>query len=244
MTTSMRFGTRVWSLGKLLLLIGALGATYLLFFGVSMRVALRSREVEVPELVGHTVNEATQSLAALGLALRVEENRRSDERIAAGRIMQQDPSQGVPARQQRTIRVWVSSGPHTTTVPPLVGQTERTAQMRLQQDGLEAGTISEFRSPDYPADAVVSQDPPPASRAPRVSLLLNRGEQATTYVMPDVIGMDGARAAAALRSRGFRVSIVGSQPYPGVPAGTVVRQQPPGGFQVAGADPISLEVSR
>lgn len=240
----MRFGTRVWSAGKLLLLIGALGATYLLFFGVSLRVALRAREVEVPLLVGHTVNEATQTLADLGLGLRVDENERPHESVPAGRIMQQDPPNGVPARQQRTIRVWVSSGPATTTVPPLVGQTERTAQMRVQQDGLEVASVSEFRSPDYPADSVVSQDPPPDSRAPSVSLLLNRGEQASIYVMPDVIGMDGTRAAEALRSRGFRVSIVGSQPYPGVPPGTVVRQQPAGGFRVGGGEAISLDVSQ
>jgi beta-lactam-binding protein with PASTA domain len=56
--------------------------------------------------------------------------------------------------------------------------------------------------------------------------------------------MEGDRAANALRARGFRVTIVGPQPYPGVPPGTIVRQQPPGGFQVGAADPISLEVSR
>jgi serine/threonine-protein kinase len=125
-----------------------------------------------------------------------------------------------------------------------VGQTERTARIRVEQDGLEVASVTEFRSPDYPADAVVAQDPPPTSRAPRVSLLLNRGEQAATYVMPDVIGMDGERVADALRGRGFRVAIVGSQPYPGVPAGTIVRQQPAGGFQVVPADAVSLEVSR
>lgn len=240
----MRLGTRVWGLGKLLVLIGALGVTFLVFFGVAMRVALRAREVEVPSLVGRTVNEATQTVAELGMPLRVDENRRTDEKIPAGRIMQQDPAPGVAARRQRTVRVWVSAGPRTTTIPTLVGQTERTAQIRLQQDSLEIQSISEFRSPDYPADAVVAQDPPPSSKAPTVSLLLNRGEQAATYVMPDVIGMDGDRAADALRSRGLRVSIVGSQPYPGVPPGTVVRQQPAGGFRVAAADAISLEVSR
>jgi beta-lactam-binding protein with PASTA domain len=114
----------------------------------------------------------------------------------------------------------------------------------VEQDGLQIASVTEFRSPDYPTDAIVQQDPPPQSRAPQVSLLVNRGEQATSYVMPDVIGMEGERAAGALRARGFRVSIVGSQPYPGVPPGTIVRQQPPGGFQVGAADPISLEVSR
>jgi serine/threonine-protein kinase len=77
-----------------------------------------------------------------------------------------------------------------------------------------------------------------------VSLLLNRAEEAATYVMPDLIGTNGERAADALRGRGFRVTIVGSQPYPGVPAGTVVRQQPAGGFRVGPADSISIEVSQ
>jgi serine/threonine-protein kinase len=240
----MRFGTRVWSFGKLLLLVTALGVTYLVFFGLAMRVALRTREVEVPEVVGRTVTEARQALGELGLALQIDENERPDEKVPAGQIMQQDPAPGVQTRRDRTIRVWVSAGPRAVTVPPLVGQTERTAQIRLEQDGLEISSVTEFRSPDYPADVIVAQDPPPQSRAPQVSLLINRGEQAMTYVMPDVIGTDGDRAAAALRARGFRVTIVGSQPYPGVPPNTVVRQQPPGGFQVGGSDPISLEVSR
>jgi serine/threonine-protein kinase len=240
----MRLGTRVWSVGKFFLLVGALGATFLIFFGISMRVALRAREVEVPSLVGLTVNQATDTLATLGLGLRVDDNRRTDAKVPLGHVMQQEPGAGVRARRQRTIRVWVSSGPHVTTVPALVGQSERTAQMRLAQDGVQIATRSEIRSADYPADAVVSQNPAPDSRAAEVSLLLNRGEQSTTYVMPDLIGMDGDRAAEAMRSRGFRVTIVGAQPVPGIPAGTIVRQQPAGGFKVASADAISLEVSR
>lgn len=235
---------RVWSAGKLLVLAGALAATFVLFAGVAMRVALRAREVQVPALVGHSINEASQALADLGLTLKIDDNRRADTTVAQGLIMLQDPAPGAPARRQRTIRVWLSAGTRTNTVPELVGQTERTARLRLGQDALEVGSISEFRSPEYPADAVVAQDPLPDAVAPQVALLLNRGEQATTYVMPDVIGMEGARAAEALRSRGFRVTITGSQPYPNVPPGTVVRQQPAGGFRVAQGDPIALEVSR
>jgi eukaryotic-like serine/threonine-protein kinase len=235
---------RVWSAGKLLVLAGALVATFFLFAGIAMRVALRAREVQVPPLVGRSVNEASQALVDLGLTLKIDENRRADPSIPQGRIMLQDPAPGVPARRQRTIRVWLSAGPRTTRVPELVGQTERTARIRLEQDAIQIGSVTEFRSPDYPADAVVAQDPPPDAVAPSVSLLLNRGEQATTYVMPDVIGMNGTRAAEALRSRGFRVTITGSQPYPGMPPDTVVRQQPSGGFRVSQADPISLEVSR
>jgi serine/threonine-protein kinase len=244
MNASMPLRTRVWSFGKLLVLIGALGVTFLVFFGIAMRAALRAREVQVPSLAGKSVADATRMLADLGLGMRVDDSRRTDEKVAEGLIVQQDLPAGVQARSQRTIRVWVSNGPRVTIVPVLVGQTERTAQIRVQQDGLDIASLTEFRSPEYPADAVIAQEPPPAARANAVSLLVNRGEEAATYVMPDVIGTEGTRVAAFLRSRGFRVTIVGSQPYPGVPAGTVVRQQPAGGFRVAAADSISLEVSR
>jgi beta-lactam-binding protein with PASTA domain len=237
-----RFG--VWSVGRLLLLAAALGGTFLLFFGIAVRVALRARVVQVPALVGKTVNDASQTLGALGLTLKIDATRRSDANVAANSIMLQDPPAGAAARTPRSVRVWLSAGPRTTTVPALIGQTERTARFRMEQDGVELGSLSEFRSPDYPADAVVSQDPPPEVKAPKVSLLLNRGEASITYVMPDVIGMDGNRVADALRTQGFRVTITGSQPYPGVPADTVVRQQPQGGFRVAASEPISLEVSR
>ncbi len=235
---------RVWTVGKVVLLVGALATTYVLFALIGMRAALRTREVQVPNLVGVRVEEATERLAEVGLALRLDPNPRADDKMPAGTILQQDPVAGAQARRQRTIRAWVSAGARTVTVPALVGQSERTARMRLGEDGLDIAGVSEFRSPDYPADAIVAQDPAPDARAPQVSLLLNRGEEAATYVMPDLIGTNGERAAEALRGRGFRVSIVGSQPYPGVPAGTVVRQQPAGGFRVAPSDSISLEVSR
>jgi beta-lactam-binding protein with PASTA domain len=244
MKLPMRFRARVWSLGKLLLLAAALGGTFLLFFSVSMRVALRTREVQVPPLAGRTLDEAAEALAELGLGLRVDENRRPDDRIAAGRVVQQDPAAGVQARRQRTVRVWISAGPRAITVPNLVGQTERTAELRIEADQLDLEALSEIRSSEYPADTVVAQDPPPAARATRVSVLLNRGGRDEAYIMPDVIGMDGQRAADVLRGLGFRVTITGTQPYAGVPPGTVVRQQPAGGFRVAPAGPISLEVSR
>jgi len=234
----------VWTLGRLSVIVAALGATFLIFFVTSLRVALWARQVQVPELVGGTAAEATTVLAPLGLGLRIDENERPDERVPAGHIVMQDPPAGVASRRQRTIRVWLSSGPRTTVVPALIGESERAARVRLRQDDISVVSTSEFRSADYPAGTVVSQLPDASAPAGEVSLLVNRGEQTTTYLMPDVIGVDGELAADTLRRLGFRVSIVGTQPYPGVPPGTVVRQQPASGFRVGATDAISIEVSQ
>jgi len=77
-----------------------------------------------------------------------------------------------------------------------------------------------------------------------IDLLVNRGEHGASYVMPDLIGVNGDRAGEILRGRGFRVAVVASNPYPGVAAGIVLRQSPQGGFRIAPGEPISLEVSR
>jgi beta-lactam-binding protein with PASTA domain len=47
-----------------------------------------------------------------------------------------------------------------------------------------------------------------------------------------------------LRRRGFRVTVGAEVPYPGLPAGIVIRQTPPAGFQIDYGDAIVLEVSR
>ncbi|HET7618738.1 MAG TPA: PASTA domain-containing protein [Vicinamibacterales bacterium] len=240
----MALSTRVWGAGKLLLLGGALLLTYLLFFAAAMRLALSSRDVLVPSLTGKTVNDASTLLARTGLNLKVEENRRIDPKMPAGQILEQDPAAGSRTRRERSVKVWISAGPRSLTVPALIGESERAAQLRVVQDGLQLAEAAEIRSSDYPVATIISQEPPAKTTSPEVSVLVNRGESGATYVMPDLIGVNGDRAADLLRNRGFRVSVVGDHPYPGVPAGIVLRQRPQGGFQVAPGDPISLEVSR
>ena len=147
----MALGTRVWSAGKLLVLAGALVATYFLFAAASMRLALRAREVQVPDLTNRSANEATAVAGELGLTLRVDDIRRPDPKIAAGRVLAQEPPAGSLSRRQRSIRVWLSAGVHAATVPLLVGETERAAELRVSQDGLALGPVAEIRSPDHRA---------------------------------------------------------------------------------------------
>ena len=240
----MALRTRVWSAGKVLMLVAGLAATFLLFFAVSVRFALKAREVQVPDLTNHTANEATAIVNRLGLTLRVDDTRRTNPKIAAGRVLAQEPPAASVARRQRSVKVWLSAGQHAAKVPLLTGETERAAQLRLAQDGLDLAGVAEIRSQDYPPDVVVAQQPPPDSAGARVALLVNRGERGVTYVMPDLIGVNGDRAAEILRDRGFRVAVVASNPYPGVAAGIVLRQSPQAGFQIGPGEPISLEVSR
>lgn len=240
----MQLKTRVVSYGKILLLAGALAGTFLIFAAIAMRVAITARQVTVPDLVGRTVAEATALASQLDLQLRVDETPRPDLKVPAGHVLGQEPTAGSAARRQRSVRVWVSSGARVALAPSLLGESQRAAEIRVAQDGLTIGTVSEIRSGAYPPDVVVAQDPPPSTQTAEVRLLVNRGEDRATYVMPDLIGLNGERAADVMRFRGFRVSITAQSGASAVPPGVVVRQSPAGGYQVHPGDAIALEVSR
>src|SRR5262245_7213300 len=142
----MALSTRVWGAGKRVLLAGALVLTYFLFAIAATRLALKTRDVVVPPLGGKTVAQAGAILAAAGLTRRGEGARRSDTPIPAGQIVSQDPQAGIKTRRERSVKVWVSAGPRSVTVPALLGESPRAAEMRARQDGLQVTTMAEVRS--------------------------------------------------------------------------------------------------
>jgi serine/threonine-protein kinase len=240
----MPLRTKVWSYGKILLLAGALAATFFLFAGIAMRVAVRAREVTVPNLAGRSRADAAALTAASDLLLRVDGARRPDPTVPAEHVLAQEPPAGSRIRRQRGVRVWLSAGARVVRAPDLVGDGSRAAEIRASQEGLAIAHVAEIRSDDYPPDVVVAQDPPPETETSGITLLVNRGQDRATYVMPDLIGLTGERAAEVLRSRGFRLSITARTAMAGVPPGVVLRQTPAGGYQVHPGDAITLEVSR
>jgi len=217
---------------------------FMLFSVAGLQVALRFREVGVPDLTGQTVDAATSILDNSNLSLRIDPLFRIHQTIPAGQVAAQDPTAGLTTRSRRSVKVWLSSGPNAGLVPTLIGQSERGARVRLIDDSLGLSRISEIRSGRYPSQTVVAQEPPPLGSGTNVSVLINRGEQGATYVMPDLIGVHGGIAAEVLRTNGFRVAVVADHPYPNIIPGIVLRQFPRGGFQIASGEAISLEVSR
>ncbi len=235
---------RVWTVGRLLVLVGLLGLTYGIFFLAAMRVATNARAVKVPDLSGKSVNEARQTLASLGLSLRLDAQRRPDPKVPADHILSQEFAPGTVIRRQRSVRVRVSDGQRAPVIPSVLGQPEASASATLAQDQVDVSGRAEIRSASYPPGTVVAQDPPAQSRAPGVTLLINRGEDIASFVMPDLIGTNGNQVVAQLQRSGFRVTISATVPYPGLPKGIVVRQLPQAGFQIARGELISVEVSQ
>jgi serine/threonine-protein kinase len=218
--------------------------TFGVFFLTAFAVASRAREVRVPDLRGKSVAEATAALTRVGLTPAVDAQRRPDAKVPAEHVLAQEPDPGQTLRRQRAVKIRVSDGQRDPLVPGVLGQPEQTAVAMLGAAGISVAARIDVRTSDDPVGAVVAQDPPAKAHSQTVRLLINRGVPDRSFVMPDVIGTIGDRAADALRSQGFRVASPTPVSYPGLPLGIVVRQTPQAGYRVAQDELIVLEVSR
>ena len=240
----MTLRTRVWGAGQIVFLGLALLVTYGVFFLASMGVAIRSRNVSVPNLAGKSVAQAEATLAALGLTAGLDPLRRPDLHVPADHVLTQEPAAGATLRRGRVVKLRISDGATVPPVPELVGLSEQDAKARLQYAGITLTSVAEIQSGELNADRIVSQDPPARSTNGSAALLVNRSMLGTTYVMPDLIGTPERRVTDLLRARGFRVAVVGYAAYPGLAGGVIIKQTPQAGFQIPPGETISLEVSR
>jgi serine/threonine-protein kinase len=232
-------------LGRNALLGAALAATAATSALVTMRVVLSARDVAVPALVGRPLADAEAQARRRALVLRID-GRRHDGAIAADRIVAQEPPAGAALKAHRAVRVWVSLGPRRATVPPVEGQSARTARIALEQSGVPVDRVVEVG--DAAAEGtVVVQRPAPGEAdlsAGGASLLVSRGPGGASFVMPDLIGRDAGAAMSLLQSAGLKVGDVRYRSYPGVAPGIVLRQVPAAGYRVDARATLILDVSR
>lgn len=235
---------RVWSVGRFLVLLAGLTATFGIFFLAALGVTTRTREVQVPDLKGKSVAEAKATIGDLGLTLRIDDVRRPDRSVPADHVLSQDPSPGTVLRRQRPVKIRVSEGLREPALPVVTDLPERTAEVTLAAAQVAIGRRAEIRSTQYVSGQVVAQDPGAGQRAATVTLLVNRGDPSVSVIVPDLIGSLGIRAVEILRTQGFRVAVTAEVPYPGLPPGVVVRQTPQAGFRILPSETLMLEVSR
>ena len=222
----------------------------------AMRFAIHGRQTAVPKVIGLSPHDAETALEAHGLVLDRSDRFYSAE-IPAGKIVSQVPLPGEMVRRGWHVRVAESMGPQRVTIPDLMGDSERSAEINIRRRGLEMGSMAVADIPDATPDQVVAQTPPANATnvsTPKVSVLIAATEDRKSYVMPDLRGRTEDDAINAIVGAGLKVGKISSQPAPGadaaapetLPAGTriVVKTVPGAGQRVWDEQAVNLEVTR
>lgn len=231
---------------QLLLLALVLVAVAMISALTAMRLAIHGQQVRVPNVVGMTTAQARKAAAGAGLLLDREGGFYSPE-VPEGRVLTQAPTAGTMVRRGWHVRIAESLGPQRVSVPDLLHQSQRAAEINITRRGLDVGIVAVAHIPDQPPDQVVAQSPPPNAQgvaSPKINLLLTAPAKPTALLMPSFTGRSFAEASKAIQGARLRVAVVNPVSAPGLPTGTVLKQSPGAGQQVTPGTAVTLDVAQ
>jgi serine/threonine-protein kinase len=194
-----------------------------------MWLAREEGKVDLPRVVGLESVAAIELLKERGLVPRIVSEEYSN-RVARGRIAVQQPSGVMRMRPGAEVRLILSRGSDTATVPDLAGLHPQEAMRLLAQHGLRAGQTTEVRADHHPEGVVIAHDPPAGESVQRgtvVQMLVNGAGPEEVATMPNLVGQPVRGALAKLQTMGVeaRISFERADRL----QDTILRQEPPAG---------------
>jgi serine/threonine-protein kinase len=212
---------------------------------VDVIVSTGIEEVQVPPLVGQTLDNARILIESANLVVG-EVDERPDAERAAGVVIEQNPGQGVSVGAGTPVNLVVSTGPEIVVVPNVVDMSERDATAALRDLGLLVTVNDEFSS-EVPNGFVISSDPVAGTEAETgetVLLVVSQGPRPVT--VPNLTGLTPSQAQAQLENLGL-VMATSSATQPVVDPGQdgrVVSQFPTQGTTLFPGDVVTITLGK
>jgi serine/threonine-protein kinase len=225
---------RMWPWVTLLVILLLAGG------GVAAYLLTRPEKKVVPTVTNQTLNTARTILQNDGFLVQVLSVTNNKH---AGIVIGQDPQGNDKAKQGSTVTLTVSQGPGSTTVPSVVGQSQKAAQKALTMAHLRYNVQHE-PSETIAKGKATRTDPANGQSVgvgSTVTLYLSSGKPMVS--VPDVIGESVSSARSQLNNAGFVVTTT-SQTTTSAPDGNVIDQSPAGNTRVAAGSSVSLVVAK
>jgi serine/threonine-protein kinase len=224
-----------------ILLVVLLVTLIVIAFFLLRSVGVFGSNVSVPNVVGLTTGQATQTLHNDHLTVGSSTVRASS--TTKGEVLSTDPKAGVSVSKNSAVNLVVSGGPNipTVVVPSVTGK-QLTQAIALLQSANLGYTVHNVTS-NQSVGTVLSQDPAGGTKTletHKVTLTVS-GTQ-TSVSVPGVVGQSPARAGSLLQQAGLTV---GSQSTAcsSQPDGVVSGQNPVSGASVPPNTSVNLVVS-
>ena len=227
-----------------------LGAILLFFlvFGLSSLIfnAAFPKEVELPNFVNMTQEEAEQTAEELNLKLVVESEEYSPE-VEAGKIISQDPTyqEDYMVKEKSEIKVIISKGTEKTTVPKVEGMTREEAEQALEEAKLKA-EVTEENDEEVEAGIVISQEVEPDTEVDAgtvIKIVVSKGSGIVKVKVPSLIGKTEQEAKDLLSAANLEVNVVTDEDE-SKNDGVVLRQSQDAGTEVEEGTTITITVNK
>ena len=188
-----------------------------------------------------TESEAKAALKKENLGVKVMGTESSDK-YKEGQVSNQSPKKGKKVEKNSTIKLWISSGSGTTSVPDVTGQSEAAAKKALTGAGFEVNVEYSYDSA-VAQGTVISQNPKGGQKAQpgdSITIVVSQGQELAT--VPSISeGASADSAKALLQGKGFKVNTV-SEESDSVASGSAIRVNEAGKKLSAGST-VTLVIS-
>ncbi len=203
---------------------------------------LGGEEVEMPNLIGLTEQQAVQQLEDLNLkaVIQEEENDQFDEGIVFGQSV--EPGQMV--KEGKSIKIMISAGGELVEVPDVVDKSQEAAKTTLKNAGFDVDVIEET-SDEVEKGKVIRQTPDGGSKLEKgktVTIVVSSGEDKIT--VPNVIGLTKEDAISKLDDANLKYSVTSYEYSNNYDDGYVMYQNYGSGEEVDKDTVIKIKISK
>ncbi len=227
--------------GLILLFVITIGLT----IGISN--ATRPKDVEIPNLVGKTVDEVKDILKQNKLNY-VEEGQEYNTEVPEGQIISQNPPyvEGRRIKENTDVKVVVSKGTETTTVPKLKGLTKEKAEDIADESKIKLD-FQEETSKTVEAGIIIKQEKAEGetvNAGDTIKVYISIGTGIKQVNVISVVGQDEETAKQTLQGLGLVVEKINYSKDKSQTNGVVLEQSISSGTTVDEGSKITLTVNK
>ncbi len=213
---------------------------------VMPRYVQLGQTIRVPNVVGKTLDEALQILAAHGLEGK-KSDVKPDRHFPEGTVILQNPPAEAEVKSGRGVYLTVSGGEVLIAVPGLRGKTIRDATFTLERYGLALGSLRYETSDEYPQGTIIDQEIGEGTRVSAgraINVIVSMGKSGERVQVPDLLRKSYMEAERLIVQAGLQIGNVTYQLNADLLPNTIIDQYPrPGEFVLPG-QAIDLFVAR
>ena len=187
----------------------------------------------IPDVVGKSRVEATQTLEAKGFVVKSLKVKSDDTEDV---VLLMDPTAGRRASEGSQIVLQVAT---PRTVPDVVGKSLDDAKKALGQEGFEKVEYVKIKSND-PENVIISIEPGIGTKAKAATPITVKVTEA--YMVPDILGKEEETAVELLKHEGYTVTV--NRVYSEAAEGTVVTANPAVGTKLPSGSAVTIEIAK
>ena len=174
---------------------------FILFDQAIMPAYIRKdKTITVMDVKGKLLDHALKELDSEGFKGLVFDTVYTSE-VDPLTIIDQYPMSGQKVKRGRTIRLKIARQEKMILVPALVGKSRRSAEISLQQLGLQIDTVYQEFNPDYPKGTVAWQFPKEGDQIKKglgLQITVSQGLPPDFFQVPQLFGLSMKKANSEL----------------------------------------------